>query len=208
MYNFKFHQFLSASTPICRAKVDVGFILDSSGSLRNEYHKEKDFLKAVANAFDISADGSRVGVVTFSFNAEHSIKLKDHSDKSSFNAAVDAIPLMGSTTRIDRALRLTQKELFAAENGGRKNVPKILVLMTDGSQTADADAEDPGKISEELRKAGIELIVLGIGKGVDKEELDHMAGGKGKAYSAASLDDLNNGDFVSKLTSQSCEAGR
>ena len=40
----------------CKQIVDVGFILDSSGSLRNEYQKEKDFLKTLAGAFDISAD--------------------------------------------------------------------------------------------------------------------------------------------------------
>ena len=61
--------------------------------------------------------------------------MKDHRNITSFKAAVDAIPLMGMTTRIDRALRLTQKELFALENGARPNHPKILILLTDGSQT-------------------------------------------------------------------------
>ena len=45
----------------CKSKVDVGFVLDSSGSLRTEYHKEKDFLKALAGAFNISPGGSRAG---------------------------------------------------------------------------------------------------------------------------------------------------
>ena len=65
-------------------------------------------------------------------------------DIASFDAAVDAIPLMGFQTRIDRALRLAQKELFAEENGGRENVPEILIVLTDGTQTAAKDAEDPG----------------------------------------------------------------
>ena len=45
--------------------------------------------------------------------------MKDHTDILSFGHAVDAIPLMGFQTRIDRALRLAQKELFAVENGGK-----------------------------------------------------------------------------------------
>ena len=52
-----------------------------------------------------------------------------------FNDAVDDIPLMGSTTRIDTALRMAQNELFLEENGGRDIAPNILVLLTDGSQT-------------------------------------------------------------------------
>ena len=83
----------------------------------------------------INISGSRAAVITFSYRAKHSIKMKDHTDITSFNAAVDAIPLMGMTTRIDRALRLTQRELFALENGARPNHPKILILLTDGSQT-------------------------------------------------------------------------
>lgn len=65
--------------PKCKERVDIGFILDSSESLKSKYHKEKEFLKALAGAFDISPDGSRAGVVTFSLIAEHSIKMKDHT---------------------------------------------------------------------------------------------------------------------------------
>ena len=98
--------FLStAKEPKCKAKVDVAFILDSSGSLRNNYQDEKNFLKNLAGAFGVSSNGSRAGVVTFSYYAEHSIKLNDFNNVESFNRAVDSIPLMGSTTRIDRALR-------------------------------------------------------------------------------------------------------
>ena len=61
------------AVPICETKVDVGFILDSSGSLRTEYHKEKDFLKKLAGAFDISPDGSRAGnnILYFFFFMEY-----------------------------------------------------------------------------------------------------------------------------------------
>ena len=39
--------------------------------MRNDYQKEKDFLKKIANVFGISPDGSKVGVITFSYVAEH-----------------------------------------------------------------------------------------------------------------------------------------
>ena len=122
-------------SPRCKAKVDVGFILDSSGSVRFDYLDEKDFLKSLAGAFGISDEGSRLGVITFSYYSELSIKMSDHNDISSFNKAVDAIPLMGSTTRIDRALRLTQKEMFAPANGGREDVRDVLILLTDGKRS-------------------------------------------------------------------------
>lgn len=197
-----------AKEPICKADVDLGFILDSSGSLRNEYQKEKDFLKVLAGTFGVTDTETRAGVITFSYNSEHSIKLKDHKDIESFNDAVDKIPLMGSTTRIDKALRLTQRELFLPINGARKGIPKILVLLTDGSQTQDADAEDPGVISRELRSAGIRLIVIGIGSGVNQTELNNIAGDAKYAYTADTFDELIGSAFIDEIVSGSCRIGR
>ena len=188
--------------------MDVGFILDSSGSLRNDYDKEKDFLKALAASFGVSDDGARAGVVTFSYNSEHSIKLNDHSSFLSFNDAVDKIPLMGSTTRIDKALRLSQKELFTLPNGGRPGIPKILILLTDGSQTQDADAEDPSVIANEIRSKGIKLLVIGIGAGVDQEELLKLGGNeKDNVFTASTFEDLIAAPFIDTVTNSSCNAG-
>ena len=202
----------AAKTPIkpsCESVVDIGFILDSSGSLANDYDKEKDFLKTLAATFGVSDQGSRAGVITFSYYTEHSIKLNDYKDVTSFNAAVDKIPLMGSTTRIDKALRLTQKEMFSLANGARPGIPKVLILLTDGSQTQDAGAEDPGDVADELRKDGVNIIVVGIGQGVNTTELDHIAGGdKDKSFSAASFDELIGIEFINKIKESGCKVGK
>ena len=58
--------------------MDIGFILDSSGSLKSEYQKEKDFVKALAEKFELGEDQSHAGVIAFSARAEHSIKMSDH----------------------------------------------------------------------------------------------------------------------------------
>lgn len=194
--------------PLCKAKIDLGFILDSSGSLRNDYTKEKDFLKALAATFGISDTGTKAGVVTFSYNSEHSIKLKDHGDTSSFNNAVDQIPLMGSTTRIDKAFRLSQKELFAIGNGARPGIPKLLILLTDGSQTPDSDAEDPSAIAQEIRNSGVKMLVIGIGQGINKTELANIGGDVANVYSADSFDELIGNDFVDKVVTGSCSLGK
>ena len=193
--------------PTCKVKVDVGFILDSSGSLRTDYGKEKDFLKALVAGFGISSAGGRAGVVTFSYHSEHSIKLNDHTDLNSFYEAVDNIALMGSTTRIDKALRTTQAEMFAIGNGGRPGAAKLLILLTDGSQTQDSGAEDPSVVAEELRQEGIRLLVVGIGKGVNTTELARIGGRKSNVFSASSFDELLTRDFLKDVNSAGCQAG-
>ena len=50
--------------------------------------------------------------------------------------------------------------------------------------------------------------MVGIGSGINAEELDHMAGGAGKAYTAKSFDELTGASFTSKLTEASCKVGK
>lgn len=196
---------ITAPTPTCQAKVDIGFLLDSSGSITNDYQNEKDFLKSVVLSFGISQDGSRASVITFSHHVEHSIKFKDHTDINSFNTAVDAIPLMGSITRIDKALRLTQKEMFLAANGARTNMPKVVVLLTDGSQTKAPGFESPVKVANELRSSGITLIVVGMGAGVKPRELADVAGGPDKTFTADSFKGLLSNGFMKSVKAKACE---
>jgi len=84
---------------------------------------------------------------------------------------------------------------------------KLLILLTDGTQTASAGAEDPGDIAEELRQAGLPIIVIGIGADTDHAELDHMAGGAGSAVFASSFDELVGGKFIGKLLGKACDQG-
>ena len=130
--------------------------MDSSGSVRDDYSTQKDFIKKLSRKFFDGKQKSKVGVITFSYRVRMSVKLSDHANMAAFSRALDSIPLMGATTRIDKALRLAQRDFFREENGGRGHVPDLLVLLTDGSQTkTDSDWEDPAEIADELRNAGI-----------------------------------------------------
>ena len=78
----------------CPVVVDVGFILDSSGSLKDDYQNEKDFLKNVAGTFGIGKDGSRVSVITFSYYSDLSILFKDHFDQVRFSNSYIVLTLL------------------------------------------------------------------------------------------------------------------
>ena len=190
--------------PSCETPVDLAFILDSSGSLKDEYHKEKEFINEVISTFDIGEDKSRAGVVTFSQDAELSIQLNSHYEIASLKDAVETIPLMGNTTRIDKALRLAQDLVFLERNGGRVGLPKVLILLTDGSQTEGEDQEDPVHVANEIRASGIKLLVIGIGSGIDRAELIKIGGGDRNVFTAASFDQLIEGKFIQKISTGSC----
>ena len=187
--------------------MDVGFIVDSSGSLTTEYHKQKKFVKQLAESFQISQSGTRAGVILFSYHAEHRIKLLDHDSTSTFNKAVDDLPLMRSTTRIDKALLLVQKGLFTKKNGGREGVPKLLILLTDGSQTPGDDAKDPAKLAEAIRKSGVKFVVVAMGAAVNKTELTEISGDPSNLHIADTFDQLISPDFIRNISEASCKPG-
>lgn len=189
----------------CENVANIGFIMDSSGSLRRHYGKEKEFVKALAQSFAIAEAGSRAGVVTFSYNAEVSIRMDQFKKLADFKKAVDSIPLMGYTTRIDKALRLAKGKLMI---GARKDAPKLIFLLTDGSQTKDSDAVDPAVLAKELRDDGIKLIVIGIGKGTKLDELERIAGTSSNVYMAKDFNALISSAFVENVAKAGCRKSK
>ena len=115
---------------------------------------------------------------------------------------------MGSTTRIDKALRLAQNELFDEENGARFQVNKILIMLTDGSQTQDDESEDPAMIAQEIRDSGIQMLTIGIGPGTNISELTRIAGSRQNSYSTESFDKLLEENFLQSISSAGCKKGR
>ena len=192
--------------PTCNNIADVAFIVDSSGSLRRHFSKEKQFVRALADVVGIASDGSKASVVTFSYNAEHRIKLAEHTDVKSFKDAVNNLPLMGYTTRIDKALEIVRDESFLPINGGRSLVPKVLFVLTDGTQTKDKDAKNPSGVAAQIRqKYGATIIAIGIGRRVNRAELTGIANGESKVYLAKNFAELRSSEFVSKIARDYCE---
>ena len=186
----------------------MALILDSSGSLRREYRKEKDFVKQFADILGISKNGTRIGVITFSRHAEHSIKLDDYDSTQGFQEAVDRIPIFGHTTRIDKALKLARDSFFRPENGSRLSVPKLTVLLTDGSQTRDIDAEDPGVIAAEMRADKMNFIVIGIGNRINEKELQKIANEQSSLFLARNFDQLISSSFLRTISKTTCKKGK
>ena len=89
----------------------------------------------------------------------------------------------------------------------RPGVPKVLILLTDGSQTQDKDAVDPSLIAKTLRDAGITIYVIGIGTQVNKDELMRIAGGSQYTHTTTSFDNLVKPKFVQKISNDSCRTG-
>ena len=90
-------------------------------------------------------------------------------------------------TRIDKALEIAGKDVFPF---ARKDVHQIAMVITDGEQTQEEDTKDLKEVSEPLRKAGVQVLALGIGSRVNPDELRLMVERDEDVLLAKNFDDL------------------
>lgn len=179
--------------PKCNA--DFGFVADVSKSVENHWDDEKTFIRKLVRSIAISEQGGRAAVTSFSNLAELQIKFSDHLSYLTFETALEAIPYVGSTTRINLGLEVALEEMFQEYNGMRSGVPQTMVLITDGQQLE----VDFNLFREQFNKAGIRTIVIGVGN-VRESELRHLVNDDADFYKADDFNELLTDEFIKSIT--------
>lgn len=152
--------------------VDIGFLVDSSGSINAadsfNYQRIKDFIKGFIRSVVIGENNTRVGLATFSGQNAFTVRIS-FTDFFTTDALIDAvqmIPYDSGGTRTGEALDRIRTDLFSM---AREGLPHILVVLTDGKSQDSVTAP-----SRRLRQMGVQIISVGVGDAVF-EELADMA---------------------------------
>ena len=182
---------LFTAPPKCEDPVDVAFLVDASGSVGvPNYVKERNFVKKIAKSFGGPESGSKMAVITYSEDAQVDIAFGQYKTTAELDQAVENLPYTRGRTRIDKALQLAARELFAPGKGSTDNVAKILIVLTDGQQTPAQDAVKLDVAAAELRKLGVQIFAGGVGKGINEQELRLMTERDQDVFLAADFNDL------------------
>ncbi|KAK3591335.1 hypothetical protein CHS0354_028442, partial [Potamilus streckersoni] len=159
----------------CDIDMDIGVIVDTSDSISdNDFKRMKQFVQDLIHSFDIGQSKTRVAVVPYGTYVDNAVVITLQS--SLFVEYLDSViesrllqnPLnFGTNTAA--AIEKT-RDIFQQE--GRRNVPKVGILLTDG---VSDDQERTKEESNIARTEGIRMIVVGVGNRVQKTELDTIA---------------------------------
>ncbi|XP_067222856.1 collagen alpha-1(XII) chain isoform X4 [Chanodichthys erythropterus] len=152
------------------AITDLVFLVDGSWSVGRENFKFiRSFIGAMAGAFDIGEEKTRVAVVQYSSDTRTEFNLNQHFRRPDVLRAIKNLPYKGGNTMTGDAMDYLVKNTFTEAAGARKSFPKVAMIITDGK------SQDPvGEYATRLRNIGVEIFVLGI-KGADEDELKEMA---------------------------------
>ncbi|XP_065112633.1 collagen alpha-1(XII) chain isoform X1 [Paramisgurnus dabryanus] len=152
------------------AIADLVFLVDGSWSVgRDNFKFIRSFMAAMAGAFDLGEDKTRVGVVQYSTDTRTEFNLNQHFRRGELLRAINNLPYKGGNTMTGDALDHLLKNTFTEAAGARQGFPKVAVIITDGK------SQDPVEsYAKKLKNAGVELFTLGI-KEADEEELKQMS---------------------------------
>ena len=175
--------------------MDIGFVIDSSDSTTSqEYQHQKELVQTLASYYDISRENTRAGVIVYSDNAFTTVGLNSYKDLSVFKRAVGALPRLSGGNRKDKAL-ITAKRMFKTRRPqsltGTPEASQVLVFLTEGAQTTAANMLPLERAVHPLKKHGVRVVVVGIGRQVVHRELRSIAQDASDIYLASSLDDVD-----------------
>lgn len=152
---------------------EVYFVLDSSSSIwRVHFERDVlDFVRDMIDVLDIGSDLTRVGVITYSDVPTTVFGLSTYVHKDELMKAInkDNIRYNPGLTYTAEALQTARTNLLSE---GRPGVRQIVILLTDG-QSRDPAATQ--QVAQAARRDGVTLFAVGVGDGVDQQELHAVA---------------------------------
>ena len=179
--------------PVCKTRVDLGFIVDGSGSVgRANFIRCLNFIKNLVSSFKITPRRARVGILLYSHRLIPLFSFGQYKSLRGVLRAINKIKYPSGGTKTGQALSYSRRYLFA-----RSSRRKVLILMTDG-KSYDV-VKQPAAA---LRHMGVEVFAVGVGKRFSMKQLIQIASNRRHIFTA---DFRNLGSFVRAIKQKACK---
>ncbi|XP_037642281.1 matrilin-4 isoform X2 [Sebastes umbrosus] len=150
------------------ANIDLVLLIDGSKSVRPQnFELVKKFVNQVVDSLDVSAHGTRVGLVQYSSRVRTEFPLNMYHTADDIKAAVMKVNYMEKGTMTGLALKHMLENSFSEAEGARpssRNIPRIGLVFTDGRSQ-----DDITEYAKMTKEAGITMYAVGVGKAVEDE---------------------------------------
>ena len=168
------YTYLFRSTDCHVPALDMFFVMDESGSVGyNNFELMKDFVRNIANSYNIGPDAVRIGVQTYASGYTFEFYLNTYSTKVDVLNAIDNIAFSSGGTNTGGALNAIYNYAFTEANGARpssEGIPRVTIVITDGYSSSYYTAT----AAQQLHNAGIIVFAVGIA-GANTNQLHDIA---------------------------------
>uniref|UniRef100_A0A3Q0T315 VWFA domain-containing protein n=1 Tax=Amphilophus citrinellus TaxID=61819 RepID=A0A3Q0T315_AMPCI len=179
-------------------QTDVVFLLDYSSSITPEDHEiMKNFTADVVKSFEVSEKFAHVGLAQFSDNPRDEFDLKKYYNKEDVIGHIHRLEYNGGNTYLGKALRHI-KRYFQESGESRRDIPKNLVLFTDGNSH-----DDVGKDATALRDMGVTVFAIAVGD-IYYLQLLQITGASEQVFEVQNFKSLGN--IKTKIIDEICKS--
>ena len=138
---------------------DIVYLLDSSDDVTQEnYGHEKDFVIYLARYLNTMPTRSRGAVVTYGSTPAVVSKFNEARRTQGFEMRLHGAPKQGGQRRMDLALDAASRMLTKT----RPAIPKVVILLTAGKQTAGIDAGVLEESVQRVQNLGARVYVVTV----------------------------------------------
>jgi uncharacterized protein YegL len=202
---------LAALACVTFAQVDdchcnVVLLLDASGSILPEDWKViQTFAKTIVNALGPRMgpkdSDSKLGIVTFSNEANMDFAIG--YNQQAMLTKIDSLQKTTGLTYTHKGIKMAMDMLLAsvANYADKDDVCMTIKLLTDGDPTEDAPADAAADLA---RKNNITIVAIGVGSGVDMDNIKKMASAP-ISQNALHIDDYKSLDQIAHALYDKCD---
>lgn len=177
---------------------DIGFLLDESGSVGNyDFKSNLAFVTNFVDVFDIGDTTAKISAYAFHQEMGDGFYFNCCINKESVKSSVNRINYTGGWEDFEKALAFAKNNMFQKSNGMRDFSVKILLFFTDGRSSV----QDGGKL---LHQLGVIVYAVGVGNGVDIEQLKKIATNDSYVFMVSNYGSLV-GQISQNIRSKACD---
>ena len=185
-------------------KMDLGLVLDASGSIGSDNYKlQLDFTRDLLGGVNVGPNKTHVAIINFSSGTQTLTQLnRDFTLQEKLRAVDSATYYSGGT---DTAAGLQEANRVFAYGEGRRSssegVTPVIFVITDG---ASNDANATIQAANILKGQGITIVSVGVGNGPNLNELHAMCTSPATENYFAISNYNTLYQRISQFTSKSC----
>ncbi|XP_045435257.1 collagen alpha-5(VI) chain isoform X2 [Pipistrellus kuhlii] len=149
---------------------DLMFLVDESVGTSQNLRSLQNFLKNITMSLDVKDNCMRLGLMSYSSQAEAISLLKSSTDQSAFEEQIEKLSLRTGKSNAGAAIEKLRREGFVGSSGSRRaqGVPQIAVLVT--NRGSDDEVREA---SMKLRQEDVTMFALGI-EGANNTQLEEI----------------------------------
>ena len=134
----------------------------------------RGFVSQQAKAYNISSDGVRISVLTYSSDARTLLPAGRGTSPEALKNALDAAALTDSPRQVANALQSVRRTIVYKTDGVRDDAGKVVVLIVAG-RNARSGLPYVRSEGDALKGSGANVVVIGMGDDLDENEMKSVA---------------------------------